>query len=232
MDKNTNTAPAAEKTVPAMIRVSAETIGLQPRTSLLGRPAFFFLEPTPPKRDDAASEQSANYIEKGPHQVDPNRVVSCAPVMPSITLLRDTGNPYPADEQHPTVITSDYWRPFVKISHSVWKLLMESVDENGFVHVTAARIEEAACKLAGVGINSKGALLTNARYCVLDTLRDLRLYGLVESTDATKAGKKTQFRIVAEPLKVRLISEPETADEIVEKVAEEMAASGEEPAFA
>jgi hypothetical protein len=30
------------------------------------------------------------------HQVDPSRVENCAPVMPNLTLLEATDNPYPA----------------------------------------------------------------------------------------------------------------------------------------
>jgi hypothetical protein len=57
----------------------------QERTKKAPLPDTFFFEAVPDK-----------VTKPRGHQVDPSRVEACSPVMPNVTLLVDTGNPYPA----------------------------------------------------------------------------------------------------------------------------------------
>ncbi len=199
------TAPAdvskepAENTEPQMLKVASDGIMVQPRTLKLPKPIHFFFEPQPAKRDiDKGND--ANHINSGPHQVDPNRPVSCAPVMPNLVLLRDTGNPYPMTQDE-TVVSNSRWDKYHKLSHAIWGILVDKAD-----YVTAAEIVKDAVGVAGVGYKKDGKTISkDAEYAVVDTLRDLRTYGLVTSDKATRAFKKTKFKVVADPFSVEFV---------------------------
>lgn len=191
--------PTAENTEPQMLKVASDGIMVQPRTLKLPKPVHFFFEPQPPKRD-ADKGNDANAINAGPHQVDPNRPVSCAPVMPNLALLRDNGNPYPMalDE---TVVSNTRWDKYHKLSHAIWGILVDKAD-----YVTAAEIIKDAVGIAGVGYKKDGKSISNdAQYACIDTLRDLRTYGLVTSDKASRAFKKTKFKVVADPFSVEFV---------------------------
>src|SRR5262249_51754878 len=133
-------AQAAEQ----MIQTWSQGIMVQPRTLMIAKPEFFFFEPHAAKRAaDAGNE--ANQIERGVHQVDPNRAVSCAPVMPTLDLLHETGNPYPKSLDE-TVVSSKRWDKFAILSHTLWRLAESKAEA-----FTVAEIIEEAVAAAGVG---------------------------------------------------------------------------------
>lgn len=106
-----------------------------------------------------------------PHQIDPGRSEGYAPVMPNITLLKNTGNPYPtkADE---TVKTSPKYEPLVRVSHFTYAWLKSQIVAGQDTRSGDKKLQAGIFKDAGVEDSSA------ARACVTDTLRDLALFGL------------------------------------------------------
>lgn len=143
----------------------------QDRTKKVPLPERFHLEADPAKVKK----------HKG-HQVDPSRAEGCAPVMPNLALLQATGNPYPkaADE---TVETADQYKPFVLISH----LTYERLKAKGEVYSADQAAIDAVLAEASV------ASTFDSRTAVIDTLRDLALYGVVAQF---RAGRARLFRPV------------------------------------
>jgi hypothetical protein len=185
-----------------MLRRYAGSIMVQPRTLLLEKPIYFFLEPMKAKRaEDAGNDKDSI---NGPHQVDPHRFASCAPVMPNLALYASTGNPYPDSEPHDTVQTTKRWAKFVKLSHAMFIVVRDAI-ANGKTPTVAEMIEDAVT-LAGVGRTKSGTISVDAQYAALDTMRDLRLYGVIESEDASSFIKKTKWSKLMEPANIGLLS--------------------------
>jgi hypothetical protein len=105
------------------------------------------------------------------HQVDPGRSEGYAPVMPNISLLKSSGNPYPTKADD-TVQTSPKYEALVAVSHYtyVWLKVMIAKDEE----VRASNKDLLAGILSDATVKDSSA----ARACVTDTLRDLALFGL------------------------------------------------------
>jgi hypothetical protein len=186
---NTSTNPDS---VTGMIRFDARDVTPQPRTALyITRPQWFYFEPLPPKQK-VDSEKVNDFDWK--HQVDPNRSSSCAAMMPDLERYRATGNPYPRDAEQggEACVTKPKWLQYVALSHAVFKVFFDL--EEG-VSKTAGEIFDQALLLSGLKTNGKKTWDTDAQAVVIDTLRDLRLYGFVESGDAGRLFKKTTFRI-------------------------------------
>lgn len=57
------------------------------------------------------------------HQVEKSRPEGCAPAMPNLRMLQETGNPYPADGGHRSVLTDPAYRPVVAVCHHAWRVL-------------------------------------------------------------------------------------------------------------
>jgi hypothetical protein len=106
------------------------------------------------------------------HQVDPRRTESYAPSMPCARLLAETGNPYPP-ELTPLVITEPRFAEFVKISHAVWKRLKArgTIELTSDTDIIVEDIMKASKAVPGSAVEFE------ARGCVIDTLRDLALFG-------------------------------------------------------
>lgn len=147
---------------------------LAPRTKLVTLPAEIVVEST-----------SLTRGAKNRHQFDLSRTEGYAPVMPCLSRLADTGNPYTNDPNDPVVQPhGEQYRPFVKISHAVWNILTamnpgETIDLSQEDEIKAI-------------ITSAGETFSNDSVaCVRDTLRDLWSVGLVEQTSA--GGRKRRF---------------------------------------
>lgn len=177
-----------------LIAVEAKNAPVQPRTLKLAAPATFYFE-SATKR---SVNTKANEIHRGLHQVDPSRRVSTTPIMPDIELAKSSGNAYKLDPaKEDRMITSETYARFLPICHAVYAFAKKAGDK-GF---TRDEAQAAAEKAHG------GLFKANARYArrvVTDTLRDLRLYALVEAT-APKITKTTVLRHVAKlPSTVKL----------------------------
>ena len=176
-----------------MIQFDARKVMPQPRTALyIARPQWFYFEPLPPKQK-VDSEKVNDFEWK--HQVDPNRSSSCAAMMPDLDRYRTTGNPYPrdADQAGEACVTKPKWVQYVALSHAVFKVMFDL--EEG-ASKTAAEIYDQALLVSGLKTGEKKSWITDAQAVVVDTMRDLRLYGFLESGDAGRLFKKTQFKIV------------------------------------
>jgi hypothetical protein len=162
--------PVAQKKVPEpkllpTFAVEAGTVAVQERTRLVPLPTTFFFEADP-----------AAVTKPRGHQVDPSRVEACSPVMPNLTLLAATGNPYPAEPDE-TVVTGEKYQPFVKISHLTYARLVADGE------FKSSDKEAIASILAAAGIAEDYDSLT----AVKDTLRDLALYGLAKQFTVGRA---------------------------------------------
>lgn len=173
-------APAAEpvdapivpfeafKVDPAVVTLSQE------RTKKIPLPEAFFFEADP---------ATVGTKSKG-HQVDPSRGEGFSPVMPNVTLLAGSKNPYPpkADD---TVVTAERYKPLVAVSHAVWEILQAygEMRSNPDKKIMAEILDHA-------GVSEDRA----SRACVRDTLRDLALYGLV---DHFTQGRARIFKVKA-----------------------------------
>lgn len=192
----TKSENAAVKPKAEMIKISATSVAVQLRTSMLfarhGRPDWFFLEPAKPRREaDKGNEK--NQIERGVHQVDPNRAVSCCCVMPSMKLLHETGNPYPkTGEGDASIVTNPRWLKFVPLMNAIWNVLKSASGP-----MTGSELATDAIAMAKIGKEEK--VLADAGEVIRDCLRDLRLFGLATSDEATALLKKTKFEAVMNP---------------------------------
>ncbi|MFZ1428945.1 MAG: hypothetical protein WAS21_19485 [Geminicoccaceae bacterium] len=100
--------------------------------------------------------------------------------MPCINLLSKTGNPYPS-ERTPAVVTDYVYFEFVNISHFIWNEIKQLREIYLYSRDAGAILEVAAKSL---GVSKEKAIMfgkgpNEALYCVIDTLRDLALWGLV-----------------------------------------------------
>ncbi len=163
-----------------MLARSSESVMVQPRTLGIAKPHTFYFEPLAKKRDDDKGNAHDQKIV-GVHQVDPNRRVSCAPVMPNLDLWQDTGNPYPTDETDPMVNSTATWAPYVEASNIAWSVLSTAAEP-----MTGQEVLEAVAKITRVGVNADGTPKSNLVKAVRDTLRDLRCYGLAKSEPFAK----------------------------------------------
>ena len=181
-------------------RVASGGIQVQPRTRRLPLPAFFCLEAGQELRP-RLSGNADDGISQGFHQVDPTRKSSMTPVMPNIVRARASGNAYPARPDE-TVVSSGAYRDLVMVSHAVYALLKErgvvcAQDIDGEV---ASRVSS---RFAGA------AMVKKVRPCVLDTLRDLRLFGLAKTPGQGGFRRTTPFHVV-DPHTVLLADTAET----------------------
>lgn len=172
-----------------MIKTPAADCQFQVRTLGIPRPKFFYFEPTKVLRKDTKPEQP-NQINKGDQQIDPRRSVSYNPIMPDLVLAKKSGNPFPADaESAKSITTSPTWAALVPLVNSVWLVMKQA---NG--PMKQMDIVARAAKLSGLGIDAEkpGGVSDNAKKCVRDVLRDLRLYGMVLSSN-TGFGRGTSW---------------------------------------
>lgn len=205
---------------PEMTRVEGDAVMFQPRTLLVPKPAYLFFEPKHAVRDPE-SGNADDAIEAGPHQVDPNRHVSNVPVMPNIDLCRATGNPYPNDPDHETISTKPKYRQWVKLSHAVFNVLRECFEIDPTAMLSTHEIIPDAVRASGVGAKKDGTIEKYTPYAVLDTMRDLRLYGYVVGEDASALVKKTKFRLADDWMNIQTLPEMRTARANSEKIARE-----------
>ncbi|MBB3264460.1 hypothetical protein FHW79_002075 [Azospirillum sp. OGB3] len=181
-------------------RVASGCIQVQPRTRRLPLPAFFCLEAGRELRP-RLSGNADDGIFQGFHQVDPTRQSPMTPVMPNIARARASGNAYPARADE-TVVSSAAYRDLVMVSHAVYALLKErgtvcAQDIDGEV------AERVSGRFTGPEVTKK------VRPCVLDTLRDLRLFGLATAPVQGGFRRTTPFRFV-DPHTVLLADATET----------------------
>jgi hypothetical protein len=151
------------------IEAGAVTLS-QERTRLVPLPETFFFEANP-----------STVTKPRGHQVDPSRVEGCSPVMPNLTLLETTGNPYPVDADE-TVVTAEKYKPFVLISHLTYAKLKEAGEFKSSDRNVIAAV------LAETGVKEDFDSLA----CVKDTLRDLALFGVATQYSI---GRARLFRI-------------------------------------
>jgi hypothetical protein len=113
------------------------------------------------------------------HQVDPLRSESCAPVMPCMNRLAQHGNPYPAAKDR-TVIMDPHYEPFVGISHAVWQELARrgALALDGVDCPRARSLAERGLRMGAQELD-RFELRDDVLRCVLDSLRDLALWGLI-----------------------------------------------------
>lgn len=164
---------AASAPQPTPVRVyHAKTADLtfpEERTKLVTLPTELFLEADP-----------ATIAKRKGHQIDPSRPASHVAAMPCAKMLAETGNPYPAAGDHPSIITADSWRPYVAIAHHVYALLKERGE------VSMRDIQDEAVKRSG--FEKKPSY---AESVVRDALRDLACCGYAE---AFSMGAKKLYR--------------------------------------
>lgn len=170
----------------------------QPRTLMIPNPKTFYFEPQTAKRKED-SGNNHDQISTGVHQVDPNRLVSRNPIMPSLALLKDTGNPFPKDHHHESVVTSKAWEPYVKFAHVAWQVLNRQKEP-----VRAKDILEDVVKRSKVGAKPDGTIPSKTKNCLKDVLRDLRLYGLVASDKPTANFNSTYWGVVDNPDQIEM----------------------------
>ncbi|WP_146214706.1 hypothetical protein [Azospirillum thermophilum] len=160
---STPATPAASAPQPVPVRVyRAKTADLtfpEERTAKVVLPTELFLEADP-----------ATVAKRKGHQIDPSRPASHVAVMPNAKMLAETGNPYPAAGDHPSVVTGDNWRPYVAIAHHAFALLQER-GEVGLRDVLDEAVKRA-------GFVQKPSY---AESVVRDTLRDLACCGYAEA---------------------------------------------------
>ena len=169
----------------------SQEIEFQPRAKLIPLPLVLYLEGGKNKFPGKAKYNGADSPSGGPHQVDPNRPSSMAPVMPNISLARSSDNAYSPTYDPKTMKTTPKYQPFVAISHMTYRLLRE----RGSVEV-AEIIRDMPDEMKVVGPT------TEIQDCVRDTLRDLRLYGL--ATSDSKRPISARYKWV-DPQTVRII---------------------------
>lgn len=167
-----------------LIKTDSKTVLVQPRTMMLPRPPVFYFEPQKPRREVDAGN-GFDMIAKGVHQVDPNRDVSYVCVMPNVKLLLETGNPYPkrADQ---TVKTSSEWPVYLPFANAVWKILERRKEP-----AKAVDLIDEVVKMSKVGADKPKTAINVLK----DVLRDLRLYGLVVSSDPGHRVDRTVWAI-------------------------------------
>lgn len=180
-----------------MIPTKSDGIQIQPRTRELPVPKMFFFEPEKPKRKDASTGNDHNQISQGVHQVDPHRSVSFNPIMPNLAMLKETGNPFPADSTHETVKTSSAYEPYVKFAHLLWNELSAKTEP-----VKAKDLCADIAKKAKVGLDSEGNPTSTCRRAMTDILRDLRLYGLAVTADAKHNFRSTEWALAKDAGKI------------------------------
>jgi hypothetical protein len=184
-----------------MLKTSSDKVQRQPRTLGIPQPKMFFFEPAKPIRKDIEKGNEHNQISSGVHQVDPNRRVSCNPIMPNLQMLKDTGNPFPTSSDHKSVVTSKTWEPFVSFAHVLYGLLKAQSEP-----VIAKDLIEQVIKTSKVGGDSKGKPTSNARRAMVDMLRDLRLYGIVVADNHKHSFRTTKWALVEKPEKIEFTS--------------------------
>jgi hypothetical protein len=179
--RGTGFAPLAttrhgDRWMPLAVRErSAATVRLPgPRTRLVPLPSTFRLEATD------------NYSKRSRHQVDPSRPEGHIAVMPNLGLLALTGTPYPLQPDR-TVQTEKRWLPWLEIARVTWERLTR-LQEVEPVRDTTELLAEAARRAPALKADPNferwGGL------AVLDTLRDLQLYGLCR---AFRRGREWRF---------------------------------------
>lgn len=177
-----------------MLKTSSDKVQRQPRTLGIPQPKMFHFEPAKPIRKDIEKGNEHNQISSGVHQVDPNRRVSCNPIMPNLAMLKDTGNPFPSSSDHPLVVTSKTWAPFVSFAHTLYTLLKAQSEP-----VIAKDLIDQVIKTSKVGADAKGKPSSNARRAMVDMLRDLRLYGIVVADNHKHSFRTTKWALVEKP---------------------------------
>jgi hypothetical protein len=129
-----------------------------------------------PPADMFLLETAPGRVAVPPHQVDPSRRESCAPAMPCMKSLRETGNPYPP-EWRKGIITDDCYKPFVRLCHIVW----ERLQTTGDITLIGRDTEDASVMeiMRATGVTELQSRVEYGPEAVSDTLRDLALWGLV-----------------------------------------------------
>lgn len=169
----TTTTFAAAVAAIGLTEIPRKGLMIQPRTRRVAVPGAFYSEPLSAKRA-ADSGNKHNQISSGVHQTDPNRVVSWAAVMPCHSLHRASGNPYPANSAHASVVTSPAWLFTVPLAHAMAAHIFAAAAP---VTVAAIRAAVVAAKIAGATVDS--AFTSNGKGAFRDVLRDLRNYGFI-----------------------------------------------------
>ncbi|CAO3350664.1 hypothetical protein [Azospirillum melinis] len=171
---NAPTPPAASAPQPTPVRVfrtkTADLSFPEERTAKVVLPTELFLEADP-----------STVAKRKGHQIDPSRPASHVAVMPCAKMQAETGNPYPAAGDHPSVITADSWRPYVSVAHHVYALLKERGE------VSMRDIQDETVKRSG--FEKKPSY---AESVVRDALRDLACCGYAE---AFSLGAKKLYRV-------------------------------------
>lgn len=114
-----------------------------------------------------------------PHQIERSRPEGCAPVMPNLGLLRSTGNPYPRDGSHRSIVTDERYRAIVAICHAAWARLAR----DGFLELhqdeTKALQREFAATASFLLDKVSAEVRAVALMAPFDAMRDCALFGLV-----------------------------------------------------
>ena len=173
-----------------MIETPSKDVGyIGVRATFIPKPKVFYFEPRSQLRaPDAKSEK--NEITKGRHQIDPNRSVSKNPVMPNIKLLKEKGNPFPKDASDESVVTTPAWAFGAELAHVAYNVVKSAKEP-----MTIEGIMEEVQKRTKAGMEN-GKPSSKAWQCLTDVMRDMRLYGIVQSNKIKALRKSTLWQVV------------------------------------
>ena len=153
-----------------LVKTASRGVEIHERADRLPRPEFFFMEPGPVRRGHESEHNISRF-----HQVDPSRKLSLAGIMPNMDLLESTANPYPAKPNDPALQGHMTWAPYVEVSHAYWWVLSQAEGP-----LTGTEIGRRAVPFIPSDVATRMVDIEHSRVG-RHTLRDLRLYGLIES---------------------------------------------------
>lgn len=132
------------------------------------------------------------------HQLERSRHEGCAPVMPNLKLLAETGNPYPDDGNHRSVVTDGQFRPCVPVCHATWSLLARQ----GWIEFGTDQAAGLPLKLAQAASKPYAQMSPVAqdvaRNAPLHAMRDCALFGLVRHY--RRAFAEHRFELSGQPV--------------------------------
>ncbi len=150
--------------------IQSDEIEIHWRADKWPRPKVFYMEPGARRHDGGAHLDITRY-----HQVDPSRPLTLAGIMPNLELLKRAANPYPTGPGDPVIQGHMTWAPYVEVSHAYWLALSQAEGPLTGVDIALAAIPHIPRSTAQRILDIEHSRVGR------DTLRDLRLYGLIAS---------------------------------------------------
>lgn len=169
--------------------LSAKFSCLEPRALVLPKPVNFLLDAQIADVVLAKARTTKDYEKE--HQVVPTWPSSMASVMPDVERARTSGNPYPTFSADVSADTVSRYAPYQAILSKVWTVLQNSPITGAEMIVLLSKQLPEVAQLD----NTKGQK-EYFKATVMNTLRDLSLYGLACRDSVKVRYDKTKWKAI------------------------------------